>query len=677
MCGQIEDLQRKLFGRESDEEERQVLFEKLNDIKSKVETFKKEAVDEEKLAAEKEKNALNAIINDLQEELEKNKIAKGQEETITMLKQELEKLAEENQRILGSKKNLLDKINDMGLEIARLEKELFLSQEYKHNLDISTSENAYLKNILTQRQEDLEKLSKNSKNLKDQIFEKENRIEDFEKIVRSLENQAKFLNEELADLKKYSNEKDLFIRQDKEEHKKVIDGKDEEIYLLTNQIAGLEKELNFAKKTATAEKSEEFDSLKLEAESLENKISSLNSLLKKQREQNSILTVQLQTSELKNEDLSEQLAVSQEKVANYRAGMSELKLKVENFEELNNDYQQALKTIEQQGLLIDSLKSEILSLKEIIRSLESSKKDKEFYEKQYQSALNDLETANSSKRDLELELVLLSNLKTENSSLTDQIFKLTQNIESIKSQLNDYRNKFSQQESEFDKEREELQHSLSITKKEIAQLERKIKNQEDYLDNELESRHRQIERLSDENKNLSAQNEIYKQETLRLTNSQNALKQQITAKEKEILRISEGKEFQAPNDNLKKFYESQIDEISKNLKNCEHKLNEIIEEKENLRQELALKQNELQAVSEDFAALQNHVYETEKKQSFASPEIGERLNYSPLSDRSLESSARSAQDLIIIESMAPNYSNPLLENVSKLKKEPPMSYKNV
>ena len=410
---------------------------------------------------------------------------------------------------------------------------------------------------------------------------------------------------------------------------------------------------------------------------LENKITSLTSLLKKQREQSTTLEVQLQTSELRNEEIAEKLVISQENSATYRAALSELKLKLEHYDELTQDYQRSLTTIEQLSSTIDSMKSEIQALKEVIRNLESFKKDKEFYEQQYHNSLKELESTNKLKRNLELEVVLMSTLKTENETLAGQISKLTDALENSKAQISEYRNNYNQQENDFYKERDELLYTIDKNKKEILQLERKLKNQEDYLDNELEANQREKEKLSDQVKNLMSQNEIYKQEATRLNNLHIALKNQINAKEVEISELSQEKELQITQEQFKKIYENQIEAIQNNLKQTEERMKNIIEEKDYLREELASKQSELQAISEDFQALQNQIYESDKRKSFTSPEVVERLIYSPVSNHSLESSARSAHDMIIIESISPNFTNPLLENVSKLRKEPPMTYKNV
>ena len=677
LCARIEDLQRQLMERESSEEERQALFEGLRDIKDKVEMFKKENVDEEKAVWETDRANLNQIINDLQEELDNNRLIISKQENIDYLKQDLERIAEENMRNESAKKSLTEKINEMGSEFARMEKELHASQEFKHNLDTVTAEVTHLQKAIVSKQEEIEKYQKSLKSVKDTVLEKENRIEEFEKINRTSDYQIKGLNEQVDELKKYLAEKETYLKQEREEQKKKLDSKDEELALMITQNQGLEKELLLARKSVQSEKEEEFDNLRVEAENLESKISSLTSLLKKQREQNNSLESQLQASELRNEDIAEKLVISQENMGNYRAAISELRMKLEAHEDLKKDYQKALSTIDQLNSMIESLRSEIQSLKDTIRSLDSCKKDKDFYEAQYHSSLQDLEQANKAKRDLELELVLMSNLKKENSTLSAQISKLGEALDTAKAQTADYRSRMSHQELEFDKERDELLLNFSRHKKEISQLERKLKNQEDYMENELEASQREQEKLADQVKNLTAQNEIYKQETARLNNLQAALKQQLSAKELEVSELSQDRDLHVSHSQEKKIYENQIEEIQKNLKNTEERLKEIVSEKESLREELATKHAELQGLSEDFAAFQSQAFENEKKRSFASPEMGERLLYSPMSEQSLENSARSVQDMIIIESMSPNITNPLLDNVAKLRKEPPMTYKNV
>lgn len=675
LCLKTQELQIQLSGKETGDLERQELLENLKDIKSKVETFKKEAVDEEKKNWDIERNGLHQVINDLQSDLEKNKVLADNQESISELKLEIEKLQEDRIKAQESKKNLMEKINSMGLEIAKLEKELATSQEFKHKLETATSNIAYLQVTLSQKQEENEKNLKILKTYKDLAIEKDMKIEEIERIVRTSEYQTKSLNEQILELKRYLTEKDNLIKNEKEDARNKISNKEDEINMLSSQVSILEKELSLAKKSVVEDKSQDYETLKLEVESLEAKVLNLNGLLKKQREQNNSLETQFQHSELKNQELEEKLANAQDIIAKHRATISELKLKLEDHEQLLKDYQNSQSTIQELSQIIEALKSEIQSLKALIRSLETYKKDKEFYEKQYQDSLKELESIQASKRNLELELVFLSNLKTENSGLSSQISNLTDALEASKLQMSEYRTKFTSQEIEHDKERDELLYSLSKNKKEIAQLERKLKTQEDFLENELSSNQMQIEGLKDQVNSLLSQNETYKQETQRLNHLQSALKQQLMAKDIEISEISQGKEIQANNEQIKRLYEDQIEEMHKNLKDTQERLRQILFEKENLREDLAAKQAELQTVSEDFAAFQNQIYDSERKKSLI--ESHERFNFSRVSDNSLENSARSAHDMIIIESISPKFNNTLLDNVSKLRKEPPMTYVNV
>lgn len=677
VSGKIEQLQEKLLENPEGFQEGNEFILQLDDIRTQVECMKRETVDKEKEQWENEKTALGQAMGSLQEELENAKAQLVQLEDLEVLRGQNERLSEELGRSECAKKNLTEKVNEMGEEVARLEKELFSAQEYKHNLESAGEEIAHLKASLVGKQDDIEKYLKTMKSLKEEVSDKENRIEEFEQMVNSANAQIRSLDEQVDEYKKAINEKENLLKQEREESRKKIEDKDEELSLVKNQALAVEKELAYAKKTVHAEKTQECNDLKLEMEVLENKVISLNGLVKKHREMNSSLEVQLHTSEMKNDELQDKLNIAQDTVSSQRIAITELKGKVNNYEELSKDYQKALETIEDLNAQIEDLKNEIQALKEKIRSLEAMKKDKEFYEKQYHSALQDLENSNKQKRDVELELVLMSNMKTENQAMSDQVAKLSQALDETKSQLNGYRNKFSEQEMDFDKERDELLYTISKNKKEIAQLERKLKNQEDYLDNELDGSLREQEKLKDDVKNLTAQNEIYKQEAARLNHLQQALKQQLNAKDLEISELSHGRELHINHEQAKKIYENQIEEIQKNLKDTEERMKNIMQEKESLREELAAKQSELQSVSEELIGLQNQVF-SDRKKSSVSPEMGEHLNYSPLSEhQSLELSARSAQDLIIIESITPIYNNPLLENVSRLRKEPPMTYKNV
>ena len=673
LCLKIEDLQRQLMEKESSDKIH--MFEGLKDAKERSENLKKENIDEEKAKWETERADLKQIINNLQEELEQNRLILLKQKNIDILKPDLEIDQEEYAKNEIVTKTLTEKLNGMSEQLASVEKALYESQECKHNLDIASAEIIHLQNAIVDKQDEIDGYQKNLNYLKEALLEKKNTIESFDKAIRTSDYQIKIFNEQVYELKKSLSDKEIHMIQEKEVQKKTIKALEEELALILSENQDLKKELHLAKTSAQSIKEEEFSKSRLETENFESKISSLTSLLKKQRDQHSNLESQLQASELRTKEISAKQQFYQETIENCRAVITELRTKQESHESLTKDYQNSLSSIEQLNAMTYSLKSEIHSLKDTIHSLESFKSDNEFYKNLYQSTLQDLERKNKSK--IDLELLLKSNLNQEKNSLSLQISKLAQALDAADAQTSEYRIQMSHQQQEFDKERDELLINFFNHKKRISQLERKLKTQEEFMENELESSQRELYSFSDQVKNLNIQNESYKQEIERLASLNAVLKQQLSAKELEICDLSQDRNIQVNFIQEKIIYENQIEEIQKNLKNTLERLKELVSEKECLREELSTKHAELQSLSEEFITFQSQVFETEKTTPFATSELSERLHSISMNEPSLSNSIKSPQDLIILESISPNTINFLLDNVSKLRKETPMAYKSV
>lgn len=674
LCGKIEDLRTQLSEKEGAEEEKKVLGRTLEEIKGEVDGFKKQNMRERK-ERDLERNQTQQIIKSLELEIEKKNRVLAQQANIDVLKSDNERLSEELVRTEMAKKHLSEKLTEMGEKIAKLEKNLLFAQEDKHNLDLANSELKHLKSQLASRQEDIDKQVVTIKALKEALNEKENRIEEFENICKFSENKIRKTNEQLEELRKDQGVKELMGLKEKDEFKVRLEGKEEEIKMLSGQIIDLEKELEVVRKSAHAEKSEEYANLKEEAEILENKVSSLNNMVKKQRENNSKLELDLENSVQAKEHIEKKWAQSKETVEHQKVIIDDLSSKAQELLDLHKAHNKALEVIQTLQNQVDSLNLEIQQLKEALRLLESSKKEKDFYEGQYQNSLKELESLNSKARKLELENVLLSNLQSENSALHEQINHNNTSLDQARQQLNEFRATFNTRESEHEREKDELLYTLNKSKKELQNLEKQQKTQEDYLTNEIENIQREKESLEDTLKNLNSQNEVFKREIDRLENMQKFYKNQSDLQSAEIAALSEGQKLKHSFDGEKKAFEGQIENIKKSLAEANRNLQQVLEEKDYLRKDLASTQNELQQVSEEYANLQNQVYH-ERKAS-GGQDYAENMMLSPLSNRSLESSARSAQDFVIIESMVPAYGNAILDNVSKLKKEPPMTYKNV
>lgn len=668
LCDKIEELRANLVDKEGAEVEKVELGKTLKEIEEEMDGFKK-LNNKEKREREHEKMEMQKMIQNLENELDKKKKLLAQQENIDILKSDNERLSEELVRTELAKKHLSEKLNEMGEKIGKLEKELIIAQENQHNLELANYQIDHVQTLLKAEQKNLEKLSKTNRALNEALSEKENRIEELENIKKFTERKVKEMNDQIENLKQENREKDSENLKESENFHKKIQDKEEEISLLSQQLQDLESEIVLVKKAAHAEKSEEYANLKEEAEILENKVSSLNNLLKKYREDNSKLEVELETTQSSQEDLKKRLDQAKELIDQQKSSIEDLKSQLKDHEDLEKAHEKALALIQSLQNQIDSLNQEIQQLKEALRYLEMMKKDKDFYEKQYQDSLKETEAIKSALRKAELENTILTNIQDENNSLKDQISNLNSSLQDSQKKLTDSRNKFRTLESEFDKEKEELLYNLSKSHRENQNLEKQLKNKEDYLSNEIESIQREKENIEDNLKKLKSENAVYKQEIDRLDNLQKYYKN--LSESREIEAEAEGQNLKLDFDEERRVHNTQIEHLKKTLAESSKNLQAIAEEKERLRAELATAHSELQQVSEELANIQNQVYQGHR--ASGSPEYMEHNLYSPVSNRSLDS----AQDLVIIESMVPAYSNAILDNVSKLKKEPPMTYKNV
>lgn len=221
-------------------------------------------------------------------------------------------------------------------------------------------------------------------------------------------------------------------------------------------------------------------------------------------------------------------------------------------------------------------------------------------------------------------------------------------------------------------------HISSQHKREIEQIQHRMKNQEDYFENELSSAQLAIDKLKDENQELKVENQIHKEESIRGKHLQNMLESQINQKNQEMKEISQNPTRTTSSEIKLKILEEQVGDLKKNLNESESRLQRVVKEKEDLREELSIKQSELQSISVECQNMHDQLYEmSEKRRSPGS--IEDEKYFSRSGEASLDSSGHSAQDLMIIEGLAPSVTqnNPLLENVSKLRREPPMTYSNV
>lgn len=164
----------------------------------------------------------------------------------------------------------------------------------------------------------------------------------------------------------------------------------------------------------------------------------------------------------------------------------------------------------------------------------------------------------------------------------------------------------------------------------------------------------------------------------RLRHLQDAFKQQIISRDAQLDELSQGEGRKSlQQERFSKVLAEQNTELDRNLKETESKLKELLDEKEDLRKLLNIKSQEFSELSEECQSLHKELFESKDKR-LTGGDFKDETSRSHMSESSYGSSV-SIQELMIIESLAELdiRRNPLLEVVSKIKREPPMSYSNV
>mmetsp|Transcript_31213 Transcript_31213/g.30850 ORF Transcript_31213/g.30850 Transcript_31213/m.30850 type:complete len:816 (+) Transcript_31213:3-2450(+) len=429
---------------------------------------------------------------------------------------------------------------------------------------------------------------------------------------------------------------------------------------------------------STEMSSENFGSGSLDIDSMKDKISQLTKALEMQREQTNSLISKNQNLEMAKDDLDIRYKQLSEAYDEVRKQFGEISIKYGQYENLEKERIGLLEKINESGSVIDKLKLQIKEIKAKNEELEPVVEKYEVLTVAYNKAKEEIGSLIRENESLETQNESLSALSAEKTKLENDLDKTKKLAEVYQNQLQELREKYQTDKVDWEEERSELNYAISQLKREVEQLQSRLKSQENSLDKEIQELTESLEKLKDEVKYYKTQYDMTQSEVERLRHLQDALKQQLVARDSQLDELSQGEARKsAQQERLSKILSQQNAELDNNLKDTEKKLKELLDEKEELRRQLNIKAQELSDLSGENQNLHKELFEI-KLQKPMSPSASREENKSRSSEMSFSSSI-SIQELMIIESLAEIdiKSNPLMKTVSKMKKEPPMSYSNV
>ena len=526
------------------------------------------------------------------------------------------------------------------LEVSNKELEEKREKAIKENQEIK----AELERITVQaeiRLEETERQKKLLENNKSLLIEKQLKIEEIEKSRKYLEGKEKTSSENVNELKKYLKEYEellIQLKKDKDEVMRTLKHKESELEFLQDQFSSVKTECTSLKSALSSTSVSKPSISDIEMESLNAQVLNYSEALKKSKSENEEIL-----------EANKQLLADKEIIDNklkniiddYQSSLNriyELENILKESAEVKIKYSKALEEINDLSTVLESFRKDVTDSKyseEKINYQEKYIKNKELKKKYIQ----ELMSANNRIEDFMKEIEKL----TKKNNESEELLKAVKNDE-----LEAY-TKFKSSEEEWDRIKSEIIHTSSQQAREIEILQNRIKTQENFFEKELQSTQLSLESARDEIKNHEFQAEMYKAECEKLKDLERQLSEGIP------------EEY----DTLKELVENMSLKSDENLKDFQAKLDKILAEKEKLRKKLQKTEADLQQASEECQQLHKLKYENRKEET--------------ISFGSLESSSRSIQDSLIIEGISPSiiFHNPLLERISKLRKEPPMTYSTV
>lgn len=371
----------------------------------------------------------------------------------------------------------------------------------------------------------------------------------------------------------------------------------------------------------------------MDSEAFNEQLSFYTEALKRSKDERSQIEYKFQTLSSKNARLKTELEDINIKYQESSKQIEYLKKELTSMIDNKSLQEKAIESIGDMSSLIESLKEQDSKATEE-RSIITEKYN--ICKSAKKSAEKDLKTTKK-------KLAKLENDITEHEKLEKA---LTQQLEKLKNDINIHLKNHKAQEEEWDRVKGELVYSNTQQTREVEILQLRMRTQENFFENELQNNQLENGMLKDELKKYTELAEFYKVEYSRLKALEDRLNIETPAELEEY----------------REMMNEQISKISESLLMYEEKISKLTAEKEKLRKKLQAAEKEIQSISEECQILHKKGFENKKE--------------SLISLGSIDDFSRSIQDSLIIEGISPSiiFHNPLIERVSKLRKEPPMTY---
>ena len=277
----------------------------------------------------------------------------------------------------------------------------------------------------------------------------------------------------------------------------------------------------------------------------------------------------------------------------------------------------------------------------------------------------------------EAQLATIQNLASENEELASSAQSLQDKSKTFEDMYLDVSSKLTRDKNEWELEKEDLLYSKSLMKREIESLNSRLRQQENSLNQEIRSLTHELDRLGDQVSLYRAEHSAAKSELESLKELHSIISEKFSDSSSECIRVSAEKLSSLLQIGPK--YERTITDLDRSF-------HSVLSEKEDLRTSLMEKDSALQELSEMNQKLNQQLFvlkEQPQRPSTSSRSEGTLGSLGSMASLASETSSfnsgLSVQEMMIIESLGgvDFRSNPLMDKVSKLKKEPPMIYSNL
>lgn len=462
--------------------DRKLIVESLNQVKSKFDKIRSGTPDD--LSWENERNSLNSVINTLSQELERAKKSGKVQKLLNenkKLKNELDKYYEDNLKLKSYTNELelkLDELHSQATNKPLLAQEQEVSQQTRNLL------NSY-KDQTESQQAEIERLSKLLKLNRDQTIQLESSNEEQDRKNRSNEYQIRNLAERLQEIKGIVDEKENALgslKREKDDLKRNLISKDDEIEELKNQLQMSNREINALKLPFERKNDPELVALQGENKVLEGRVHQLNDSIAKQRDA-------MRQSELVSQQIISQ---NDSLILKYKDAILEKDQTIEDLERKNRNNESQLRILNDQ---LEDLKKQLIMMNEIISKL---KAEKEEAKTELSSKEEKIDEISAQRQSLQREINILKqtpnleiqktqaefeNLKSENDSLTSRVNQLSETVKKQRETISDLNN--SNQELTLNNSKLLLNNKEEIVSKEQALEESERKNR--LIENQIRS----------------------------------------------------------------------------------------------------------------------------------------------------------------------------------------------